>query len=87
VSATQSTTAKAPRQPNKLAGEGCHAFIQNGAIHLLQFGKVEPVSRWDAVCALAVLDGSPFPTSQERARQIRAALNQSQKETYNGHAH
>jgi hypothetical protein len=54
-----------------------HAFVQNGAIHLLQFGKVEPASRWDAVCALAVLDGSPFPSSQERARQIRAALKET----------
>jgi len=77
VTTTQSTTAKAPVSPKKRAGEGCHAFVQNGAIHLLQFGKVEPVSRWDAVCALAVLDGSPFPSSQERARQIRAALKET----------
>ena len=74
--ATQST-AKAGRAANNPLSGAAHAFVQNGAIHLLQFGKVEPVSRWDAVCALAVLDGSPFPSSQERARQIRAALKET----------
>jgi hypothetical protein len=77
TTATQSTTAKAPRQPNKLAGEGCHAFVQNGAIHLLQSGRVRPVSRWEAVETLLCLEGSPYPSSQERARQIRAALKET----------
>lgn len=81
------STAKAGRVANNSLSDGRHAFVQNGAIHLLQFGRVERVARWDAVCALAVLEGSPFPSSQERARQIRAALQQPQKETSNGHAH
>jgi len=77
MTTTQSTTAKAPVSPKKRAGEGCHAFVQNGAIHLLQFGKVEPVSRWDAVGVLLALEGSPYPSSQERARQIKAALKET----------
>lgn len=54
-----------------------HAFVKNGDIHLLQFGRFEPVSRWDAVVALASIDGSDIPASQERARQIRAALKET----------
>jgi hypothetical protein len=73
----QSPMATEGRSSRTSAPHVAHAFIQNGAIHLLQFGKVEPVSRWDAVCALAVLEGSPFPTSQERARQIRAVLKET----------
>ena len=64
-----------------------HAFVQNGAIHLLRWGRVERVTRSEAVSALSQVEGSPFPSSQERARQIRAALQQPQKETSNGHAH
>lgn len=74
---TTQSTAKAGRVANNPLSDGRHAFVQNGAIHLLQFGRIEPASRWDAVCALAVLDGSPFPSSQERARQIRAALKET----------
>ena len=77
MNTTQSISSKASVRANNPADDAAHAFVQNGAIHLLQFGKVEPVSRWDAVCALAVLDGSPFPSSQERARQIRAALKET----------
>ena len=54
-----------------------HAYVENGAIRLLQFGRVETVTRWDALAALLDVDGSPFPTSQERARQIRAALKET----------
>ena len=54
-----------------------HAFVQNGAIHLLQFGRVERVTRQEAVAALSQVDGSFIPSSQERARQIRAALKET----------
>ena len=54
-----------------------HAFVQNGAIHLLQFGRVRPVTRWEAIYDLIGLEGSPYPSSQERARQIRAALKET----------
>lgn len=77
MTAAQSPTVRTSATANNGAEGTAHAFVQNGAIHLLQFGAVEPVSRWDAVCALAVLDGSPFPSSQERARQIRAALKET----------
>jgi hypothetical protein len=77
MTATQSPTATEGRSSRTSAPHVAHAFVQNGAIHLLQFGKVEPVSRWDAVGVLLALEGSPFPSSQERARQIKAALKET----------
>ena len=75
--ATQFISSKASVRANNPADGAAHAFVQNGAIHLLQFGRVERVTRWEAVCALSQVDGSPFPSSQERARQIRAALKET----------
>lgn len=72
----QSPTATEPGRANNPPGVA-HAFVQNGAIHLLQFGRIEPVSRWDAVCALSAIDQSTNPDTQERARQIRAALKET----------
>lgn len=77
MAGTLSSAAKAPVSANNGTGEGRHAYAENGAIRLLQFGRVETVSRWDAIAALIDVDDSPFPSSQERARQIRAALKET----------
>lgn len=79
MTAPQQSTGKASVRANNPAGDAGtrHAYVENGTIRLLQFGRVEPVSRWDAVSVLLDLEGSPFPSTQERARQIRAALKES----------
>ena len=77
MSATQSTTAKAPVSPNKRAGEGCHAYVENGDLFIMMGGRFRKAEGWDATHALLALEGSPLPSSQERARQIRAALKET----------
>lgn len=73
------------------APDAAHAFTQDGQIILRRFGRLEPVSRWEAISEVLCLDGSPYPSSQERARQIRAALRTTNHndllENHNGHAH
>ena len=75
--AHQSPTATEGRSSQISAPHVVHAFVQNGAIHLLRWGRVERVTRSEAVSALSQVDGSPYPSSQERARQIRAALKET----------
>ena len=82
----QTIHGRAGSDPNKALPEA-HAYVENGSIRLLQFGRVETVTRWDAVCALSAIKDSDNPESQERARQIRAALIQQSKETAHGYAH
>ncbi len=77
MNSTQSTTARAGSVLNKSLPEARHAFVENGAIRLLQFGRIETVTPWEAIYALMTVDGSPYPESQERARQIRAALKET----------
>ena len=74
------SAAKAPVSANNGTGEGgllVYARASAGQIYLLRCGRMEPVTRWEAVGALSECDGSPFPSSQERARQIRAALKET----------
>jgi hypothetical protein len=54
-----------------------YARSDKGQVHLLRSGRLEPVTRWEAVVALSEVDGSPFPSSQQRAREIRAALKET----------
>jgi hypothetical protein len=77
VTTTQSTTAKAPVSPKKRAGEGCHAYVENGDLFIMMGGRFRKAEGWDATSILLGLEGSPYPSSQERARQIRAALKET----------
>ena len=79
MTAPQQSTSKASVRANNPAGDAGtrHAYVENGTIRLLQFGRVETVSRWDAVVVLSTIAGSEIPSTQERARQIRAALKES----------
>jgi hypothetical protein len=77
MTATQFTTAKAPVSPDKRAGEGCHAYVENGDLFLMMGGRFRRSNRWDAISLLLGLEGSPYPSSQERARQIKAALKET----------
>lgn len=54
-----------------------HAYVRDGQIYVLFAGRMTPMSGWDATMILMSLDGSPYPESQERARQIRAALKET----------
>jgi hypothetical protein len=74
-----SATAMAGSEPNKTLPDAAplHAYATDGRIMLLDGGLYRIATRWQAVTALSEVDGSPFPSSQERARQIRAALRET----------
>lgn len=72
-----SSTARAPAAPNKPVGEADYARVIDGQLHLRLAGQLVPSTGWDATMILLTLDGSPFPESQERARQIKAALRET----------
>jgi hypothetical protein len=74
---TPSPTATEGVAPNKATPVATHAYVDNGQLCVLEGGRLAPMTRWGAVAILAELDGSPFPSSQERARQIRAALKET----------
>lgn len=78
MTATLSSAAKAPAIPNKDAGEGGdrHCYAENGQIYLSSGGWFWNVTRNTAWGEWLWLQDSPFPSSQERARQIKAALDQ-----------
>ena len=54
-----------------------HAYVRDGQLYVLFAGRMTPMTGWDATMILMSLDDSPFPESQERARQIRAALKET----------
>lgn len=75
---SQSSTAKAPRQPNKLAGEGgCHAYVEDGELYIMDGGKFWLFDRDRAWAEWFWCASSPIPSTQERARQIRAAMDEA----------
>ena len=53
-----------------------HAEVIDGQIHMWTDGRYGPVSYNTAWGEWLWLQDSPIPSSQERARQIRAALDQ-----------
>ena len=77
MTAAPITHGTEPGRANNPPGLALHAYTEGGAIHLLQFGRMETVTRWDAVCALSDIAQSTNPDTQERARQIRAALKET----------
>lgn len=71
----QSTTAKAPVPANNRAGEGCHAYAKDGEIYVKDggvFWRFDPYKAW---CEWLWCASSPIPSTQERAREIRAVLD------------
>lgn len=54
-----------------------YARVIDGQLHLRIGGRLVPSTGWDATMVLLGLWGSPYPESQERARQIRAALKET----------
>lgn len=58
----------------------CEAVsVENGKVVMWCDGRYGPVPRSEAVFALAMLDGSPIPSSQIRAAAIRAALKDTRQ--------
>lgn len=66
-----------PGEAQKAPPSAAHAYVANGQLYVMEGGRHVPMTRWSAVAILAEVDGSPFPSSQERARQIRAALKET----------
>lgn len=64
-------------EPNKTLPDAAHAFVKNGDLFIMTGGRFRKADGWDAIFSLLALEGSPFPESQERARQIRAALKET----------
>ena len=55
-----------------------HAEVSNGQIRIRYVGRMEPVSPLTAFAEWLILHDSPFPSSRERAADIRRALDQMQ---------
>lgn len=75
---SSSSAAKAPCQPNKLAGEGGggqHAYAEGGHIYVMEGGRFWPVDPFKAWTEWLWCASSPIPSTQERAREIRAVLD------------
>ena len=76
----QSISSKAGRAANNPLSDAAdlpHAYVQNGDLYIMTGGRFRKADGWDAIFSLLALEGSPFPESQERARQIRAALKET----------
>ena len=54
-----------------------HAYVQNGDLFILDGGvywRFDSLSAWSRWCEAAL---SPMPSTKERARQIRAAMDEA----------
>lgn len=69
-----SSAARAPAVPNKPVGDG--AEVINGEIVMWLDGRRAPVRPSTAWAEWLRLYDSPIPASQQRAKTIRAALDQ-----------
>lgn len=70
------SAAEAPASAKAQAGAGAaNAFIRDGQLYVLEFGRYEPTSRFTAVCVAASLLDSPFEASRARGREILAVAD------------
>lgn len=76
TAATQSA-AKASVRANNPADDGRHAYASEGQIMVMDGGRFQPMTRWQAVGVLSELNDALSPIGQERARQIRAVLKET----------
>jgi len=75
---SQSSTAKASDRASNPAGEAVeYARVENGQIILMLDGRMQRVRQGTAWGEWLSAVTSPFPSTQERARQIRAALEET----------
>lgn len=70
------SSAESPVVPNKPTGDAVHAYVEDGRIMMMDGGRLWPVSPIKAWCEWLLCLDSPFPSTQERARQLRAAYQQ-----------
>lgn len=79
----QTIHGRAGSDPNKALPEAApdadqpHAYASNGDLFILDGGvywRFDSLSAWSRWCDAAL---SPFPLAQERARQIRAAMDEA----------
>lgn len=77
MTATLSSAAGTRGQLNKRPEADLrHAYVENGEIYIATGGWFWNVTRNTAWQEWLAIADSPFPSSQERARQIKAALDQ-----------
>lgn len=80
MTAIQSSAAKAGRVANNPLSDGSdlpHAYVSEGDLYILDGGvywRFDSLSAWNRWAAAVQ---SPMPSTQERARQIRAAMDQA----------
>lgn len=74
---TAARDSGAGEQSSAAEAGGFYARVENGRLFLRDCNRMVPASGWDATLILLMLDGSPHPESQERARQIKAALKET----------
>ena len=71
------STDPAPAKNGPGAADLPHAYVENGDLFILDGGvywRFDSLSAWSRWCEAAL---SPIPSTQERARQIRAAMDEA----------
>lgn len=62
--------------PAPVVGAGAaNAFIRDGQLYVLDFGRYEPTTRFSAICIAASLLDSQFESSRARGREILAVAD------------
>lgn len=70
------SAAEAPATAKAQAGAGAaNAFIRDGQLYVLDFGRYEPTTRFSAICIAAPLLDSQFEASRARGREILAVAD------------
>lgn len=75
----QSSTGKAGRVANNsLPDAGApHAYVENGHLYIMEGGQYVEATQLHAWAEWFWCASSPMPSTQERARQIRAAMDEA----------
>jgi hypothetical protein len=69
--------ASACRTPNKGSPEAVHAYVDNGRLLVMFGGQFWQCTRSEAWSYWLEASQSPIASTQERARQIRAAMDEA----------
>lgn len=79
---TPSPTSKAGSLPNKRLPDAdpIHAYVDDGVLYVMADGRYRAMRQFEAWSEWAFAATSPIPSTQERARQIKAAMDEAYPE-------
>lgn len=78
----QSTRSKASVRANNPADDAdpIHAYVEDGALYVMADGRYRAMRQFEAWSEWAFAATSPIASTQERARQIKAAMDEAYPE-------